>query len=270
MRHPERHVVPDPHVCIAWCSPGQVSSAFMESILNLYWADANRPAGHQRLFAKGAGYLHITSGPRIASARNHLVRMFLQHHTAEWLWMIDSDMVFSPDTLDKLLEVADKDKRPIVGALAFGGGKGMLFPTMYRLCDPKENNGSPVDFVREWEPGSVVQVDGTGAACLLMHRSVLQAVGERYPEPAPWFSESVYKGHELGEDFTFCLRLMQMEIPVFVNTAASIGHMKPTVLDESVWRNMIYKLQAEGHPIKKENPIEESLTVVENKLLIAR
>lgn len=262
---------PAESVALCWVHPGQVSGAFMESILKLERADLARPVGQQRIMRTGAGYLNMVSGPRIASARNTLVRIFLEQYKAEWLLMIDTDMVFEPEALDTLFQVADKDTAPIVGGLCFGGGHGALFPTMYRLQDPKENDGKIVDWVREWEPGSVVQVDATGAAFILMHRSLLQAMGEKFPEPAPWYSETVYKGKEFGEDWSFCLRAMQMNVPVYVHTGASIGHMKPVMLDESIWRAGGTHLATQGAASSNDAGPEgeaEQLTVIKKELVV--
>lgn len=248
MRHPDRHPPRDDSVSLAWVTPGTVNALFMDSVLKLYMADLQRPMGTQRLARDGSGYTYLVSGPRIASARNALVRNFLEIRGSAWMLMVDTDMVFEPIVLDRLLAAADPITRPIVGALCFGGGKGRLFPTMYRLCDPAENDGNVVQYVSEWNSGDVVQVDATGAACILIHRSVLEAMGGRYPEPAPWFSETIYKGREFGEDWSFCLRAQQMGYPIFVHTGASIGHEKPVVLDEATWRRMEFNLTAEGLP----------------------
>lgn len=279
-RHPELHPPKPERVVLSWVTPGHVNARFMDSILKLMYSDANRPLGQQRLLAKGAGYHYLVSGPRIASARNDLVRRFLDtpRYEAEWLLMIDTDMVFEPSDVDKLLAVADPVTRPIVGALCFGGGKGQLFPTMYRLQDPKLNDGKVIDWVREWEPGELVQVDATGAAFMLMHRSALEKIrkAERegqlmFPEPAPWYAETQYKGREFGEDWTFCIRAGVCGIPIFVHTGASIGHEKPVILDEQVWRNMQFNLHAQGLPEGEDDgpsgeAQEETITIIGEEL----
>ena len=224
-------------VVIGYIHPGEVRGEFMDSVLRTVLRDAGRKEG-RRITTEGGGYLALSSGPRISSARNSIVRQFLDSPVldADWLWMLDADMSFEPDTLDRLMEVADAKERPIIGGLCFGGGRGRIFPTMYELIDPSENDGEAIRYVTEWPEGAVVEVDATGAACLLMHRSVLEQMRERFPEPVPWFAESIYKGTEFGEDWTFCLRVRRLGHRIYVNTNAPIGHVKTVSLDEELWR----------------------------------
>lgn len=257
-------------VSIGWAHPGEVNSDFAESVMKLLTIDAAREPGDRRVMTEGGGLIPIRSGPRIAAARDRIVRDFLAHG-GEWLWMLDTDMTFDAMTLEILLAVADPEERPVVGGLCFGGGRGIVFPTMYEIVDPKENDDIPVKVITEWPEGAVVQVDATGAACLLMHRSLLEAMGERFPEPFPWFHESVYKQHPFGEDWTFCLKVGQMGKPIYVATAAKTGHMKTFELNEEAWKAGGIQINA-VRPIKsvvQEDGTEETasgLTVVHGNL----
>src|SRR3954451_3931639 len=55
-----------------------------------------------------------------SEARNRVTAHFLDKTETEWLWWVDADMGFEPDTLTRLLDAADPDARPVVGALCFG------------------------------------------------------------------------------------------------------------------------------------------------------
>jgi hypothetical protein len=82
------------------------------------------------------------------------------------------------------------------------------------------------------------QVAGTGAACLLIHKSVLEQMrdfehprGKRgFNDAYPWFQETEHNGEPVGEDITFCWRAIQLGFPVYVNTAVQLGHVKDRVL----------------------------------------
>ena len=235
-------------VVLAWAHPGQVSGRFMDSVLRVLLAD--RFEVNEGRPSKVVSYMYVESGPRIASARNHIVRQFLanEHYAAaEWLLMLDADMTFTPETVATVFAGVRDDAgnlaRPIVGGLCFGGGHGAIMPTMYELCAPEENEGVPMRVIDSWEPGSVVPVDATGAAFLLIHRSVLVAMAEQFPEPVPWFAESVHAGREFGEDWTFCLKARRMGYPICVNTNAKVGHMKEVCLDENAWANALTPLR---------------------------
>jgi len=84
---------------------------------------------HNRRIRK---WIFIESGPRIAAARNRVVEQWLTDPASTWLWMLDTDMTFTPDTLDRLLDAADPVERPIVGGLCFAGGRDFrIAPTIY-------------------------------------------------------------------------------------------------------------------------------------------
>jgi hypothetical protein len=145
--------------------------------------------------------------------------------------MCDTDMVFDPDVIGRLVKAADPVARPVVGALCYSQNTdgGDPYPTMYELA---ERDGQ-LCFVRyaAWRKGDVVQVTATGAAALLIHRTALEAVEKHAGDAAaPWFRESPVGSALVGEDMTFCLRLGAAGIPVHVATSVKAGHMKTAML----------------------------------------
>lgn len=212
------------------CNGGNVSALYHDSIMGvLFWDHAN----HARILSHG-GRASVIGGPRIHNNRHDLVNAFLSEpKSPEWLWITDSDMVFEPDTLERLLAAADSKTRPVVGGLCFGGGRDKyIFPTLYVL-EEREGCDQP-DWARleDYPRDALVQVDGTGTACLLVHRSVFTRMAEKFPAPYPWFAETVLNGKGQGEDLTFCYRLRAMNIPVFVDTRIKVGHQKSWVIAE--------------------------------------
>jgi GT2 family glycosyltransferase len=211
-----------------------VSSRWMECLIDL---DRNDEFGKRRL-REGGGPLGVGSGVNVAGARNDLCRRFLEKSAAEWLWFLDTDMTFGYDTLERLLAEADPDKAPIVGGLCFGNDNGRYFPTLYDLTGTEDD----IQFVRydTWAPDSMMQVFATGAACLLIHRTALERIRD-FPNPNrpgevgfsrafPWFQETDFNGRIMGEDITFCLRAGTAGLPVYVNTAVQLGHIKEHAL----------------------------------------
>lgn len=213
-------------VLVGWCHPGTVRGEFNDSLAALLIHDAK----HGRHVVSYGGTVGVRSGPRIAEARNQIVAAFLamsDRYAPEWLWMVDTDMAFKADALDRLLEVADADAQPVVGGLCFAAEDK---PVMFRLAE----DGAPAR-VTEWPEGALVPVDATGAACLLMHRSVLVEMGERNEGAAyPWFVEgaATSRGALLGEDTAFCLRARGMGVPIVVDTSVRVGHVKTHVIGQ--------------------------------------
>lgn len=220
-------------VVVGYISPGDLKTAFHMSMVNIL---LQSPDVHAEI--------SITSGPRIAAARNDVCRIFMEKYPdQEWLFMVDSDMTFLPDTVQRFLASANSKIRPIVGGLCFGGGRiGVPFPTLYTFVNPKENDGRITKVIRDYPKNALKKVDATGAAALFVHRSVLQAMAEKYatspdgyPNPHPWFSETVHMGCEYGEDFSFCVRAKQLGYDIFVDTAIKFGHIKTIDFNEEFY-----------------------------------
>jgi hypothetical protein len=221
-------------VVVAYCHPGAVNAAFHESLLDLLVYDM---AFHRRI-VHGGGRLARQASANLAGPRNDVVKRFLAGSDADWLWFVDTDMVFLPDTLERLLECADPDKAPIVGGLCFSTDGGAMFPTLYGLMG-EEDDPQVIRF-HEWPPNSMFQVAATGTGCLLIHRTAFERIRD-FAVPAtgqvgfntayPWFQETAHDNRPVGEDITFCWRAGVVGIPVYVNTSVHIGHVKEYLLD---------------------------------------
>jgi hypothetical protein len=224
----------DEKVVVAYCHPGNINAAFHESLLDLLVYDM---AFHRRI-VNGGGRLAQQASANLAGPRNDVVRKFLAYPEAEWLWFVDTDMAFLPDTLERLLEFADPEKAPIVGGLCFSVDAGVMYPTLYGLIGD-EGNPQVIRF-HEWPPDSMFQVPATGTGCLLIHRDALERIRD-FVNPAtgqvgfnaayPWFQETAHDDRPVGEDITFCWRAGIAGIPVWVNTAVHIGHVKEHLLN---------------------------------------
>jgi hypothetical protein len=173
----------------------------------------------------------------VADGRNEIAQQFLDGTDCEWLFMVDSDMGFGPDTVERLIasSASRTDEKSVVGGLCFGlrrdgagehhGTKYVVVPTLYELVADGVRPAwrSILDYSRD----DLVPVNGTGAACLLIHRSHLVALREQFGDT--WFAP--VNGY--SEDLSFCVRLAAAEIPLCVDTSVRTTHHKGGVfLDE--------------------------------------
>lgn len=218
-------------VVLAFLHPGQCSSWFTVSLAATVRADA---IGPQRIET----VLQMWSSANISETRNRLVDRFLVECRAAWLLLVDADMQWVPDAVDRLLEVADPKRAPIVGGLCFGLADDDLFPTMY---DAVQDDAGDILFQRraDFPPDAMVQVTATGAAFLLVHRSVLLGMRERcFNRAFPYFQETETGGERsriVGEDLTFCVRAGLLGHPVYVHTGVEVGHHKSQLLTASMY-----------------------------------
>ena len=213
--------MPD-HVVIAYLRPVLVHGEFAESLLSIVM-EGKTPVD---------AVLRLEWGPNLSTGRNRLCADFLERPgSPEWLFMCDTDMVLPADAIDRLIAAADPVEVPVLGALCWSLDAGVKVPTMYELT---EKAPGVLAFTRlsRWPENAVVRVSATGAACLLIHRSVLEAVRAASGDvAAPWFRETAVGPLALmGEDMTFCLRCAAAGIPVHVHTGVKAGHMKTTML----------------------------------------
>lgn len=218
-------------VVVGYCHPTEVSAFFHESLLALVMYDVN----HNQRVVNGGGRIERYSSANITNSRNGIVRSFLDDTTAEWLLFLDSDMKFEPDLADRLVEAACDHGAPIVGALCFGTDQGSLFATLYQMVQEPGDEFPHMVRYNAWPEDEMFEVTATGAACLLIHRTVLESMREKYPEPYPWFQETVLGTGPMGEDVTFCVRARLQGFPVFVHTGIHVGHAKTTVLTHEMY-----------------------------------
>jgi glycosyltransferase involved in cell wall biosynthesis len=243
----------DDKVAVAYVHPVEVATAFHLSLLKLFLYDgANR-----RRITGGGGHISKYSSANISSARNDAVSDFLaMARVPEWLWFVDADMEFEPTVVDELIRSAYVDgerKADIVGGLCFGAHHGDLFATLYGLVD----NDGDIRAIRydEYPEDSMFQVAATGAACLLIHRSVLERIRDHgFNKSYPWFQETELSGRPCGEDFTFCLRAGALGIPVWVNTGVKVGHMKAQMLTEAIYAKQRAEKKAKAAPVADGEP----------------
>ena len=141
----------------------------------------------------------------------------------DYLFFVDSDMIFRPDVLDRLYD-RHKDVVGAIYSLRSGKNHG---PAIYNY---RKDKG---DFTRYpyWPINKFLKVDGIGTGLLLIKIEALKKI------PAPRFAylECVTpdkKGNRrrVGEDLSFCIRCKENGIKVYADGTIWVGH-----LGEKIW-----------------------------------
>lgn len=229
-------------VSVGFLHPGHYAACFAESLTDLLFHDLGN---HQRIVSHAYGKMGKECGTGgIIAGRNKLAATFLDESESEWLFMIDSDMGFAADTVDRLIVAAHRDKRPVVGGLCFAmktDGRASFYgiryratPTAYRFYEDEDRAGFVPLF--DYPRNEMVPVAATGAACVLVHRNAIEAVRRKYGDV--WFDAITHpKGPTtFSEDLSFCVRLAGCDIPMFVHTGIKTTHDKGFVyLDEEFY-----------------------------------
>lgn len=214
-------------VTVAWIDPGLVEGAFATSIVELFRARANRLDGIVRV-----------EGGLLSRQRNEVVKTFLDHTSAAWLLMVDSDEVLPVEAFDRLVAAAHEHERPVVAGLYFGtlpNPNGLLptpIPHFYRRTD----DGVMVSPVTDYPRDTLIEIDAAGTGCILVHRTVLEAI-RTHADPSEgdawcWFRDLPFEGNWLGEDMYFCRRIRALGYPIHGHTGAILPHRRKYWLDE--------------------------------------
>ncbi len=233
----------------AFLDPGSWSACFGLSYTDLLIRDVMTS---RRIIREGGKHLrYFTQSGGIVGSRNNSARDFLDRTDGEYLWLIDTDMGFAADTVDRLVESAERTREvKVIVGLAFAlkrakptgdmlyGEHFNVIPTLYDFQESDGETGfmPTMDYPRN----EVVQVSGTGAACLLIHFSALEEVRRKYGDT--YFDQITLphgdrgKPRTFGEDLSFCMRLIACGIPVFVDTSVKTTHEKGGIyLDEPTY-----------------------------------
>jgi len=144
-----------------------------------------------------------------ATARNNLVEGALASNCSHLL-MVDSDMVFPPDTVDRLAE----HKVPVVGAV------------YRRRGHPHDMLGATWDDAKEAEGLTRMKRMATG----LMLIDLEIFIGWK----KPWFRVEIRGDTIMGEDVLFCDDLVHCHIPFYADVELSkrVGHLCQATLTE--------------------------------------
>jgi len=231
-------------VTVAYVHSNEVAHSWHMSLVEMFGWDL----AHEGRIMRG-GWLAMRCGTDgVPAGRNEAARRFLAEKDADWLFWVDTDMGFAPDTIDRLLEVADPVERPIVGGLCFAQRETSADGMGGYRCSPRvtifdwvrgDNDVQGFQGRTVFPANSVVQCAGTGSACILIHRSVLERIagefGPAWYERAPNPSGGLY-----GEDLSFCIRAGALNIPIFVHTGVRTTHLKNLWLsDMDYWQSFI-------------------------------
>jgi GT2 family glycosyltransferase len=155
-------------------------------------------------------------------ARERIVGHAIKNEFTHVLF-IDSDMVFPPDTLTRLL----KHDLDIVGALSFQR-KPPYTPCVYRRLRLGEPGESQTEPLIEYER-ILTRVEGIGMGCTLINTKVFIDI---YRNGTPCFQPVL--GY--GEDMSFCLRARHAGRGIYVDATLQAGHIGKMICTEDTFR----------------------------------
>ena len=159
-------------------------------------------------------------GYDVATARNRIAKKAMDAK-ADYVLMVDNDVVLPKDALANLLEDAED---VCLGYYAHRDSNN-LYSGKVCICKLGEFDYTTLHTAEEFgekrsDGEYKAMVHGGGMGCALIRTDVFRNL--KYP----WFKWMDYgNGRSLSEDLYFCEQLKNSGIPVFVDTRVACGHM---------------------------------------------
>lgn len=202
-------------VMIAIPCMDQVPTPFMQSMAMLA-----KPSEHEFAMASRTGSL-------IYNSRNDLAVQAIVSGF-DWVFWLDSDMVFQPDIMAKMLKEAEEKNLDFLSGLYFRRVQPYT-PVVFDHLEVNEDGDC------EWSnmddiPDGLFEVAGCGFGCVLIRTSVLNDVREKY---ADMFMPIAH----MGEDLSFCWRARQCGHKIWMDPDIELGHVGYSVINRKFYES---------------------------------
>lgn len=157
-------------------------------------------------------------GSLVYDSRNKLAGLAMQME-ADYIMWFDSDMVFQPDTLERMMDVMDKNPDiDILSGLYVRRGAPFT-PVIFSKLEVNEHGELDWDDVVNI-PDEPFEVAGCGFGCVLMKTDCLYEIASK-ENGGMWFTPIA----GAGEDCAFCIRARESGYKIWCDPRIDLGHM---------------------------------------------
>ena len=159
-------------------------------------------------------------GSLVYNARNNLARQAIKAE-ADWILWLDSDMVFGPDLLQRMMKVCTENDIDFLTALCFRR-KPPYTPCLFDRLEKIDKGASYTALLSV--PEGRFKVGGCGFAGVLISTQVILDVGAK-------FNGRMFDPLEgFGEDVSFCWRARQCGYDIWCDSDIELGHVGSCVV----------------------------------------
>ena len=152
-------------------------------------------------------------GSLIYTSRNNLATMAIQQGVDYVLWL-DSDMIFPPDVLQKLID--NREKGDILTGIYYRRVSPFK-PVLYSKLDITDEGCDWLGY-DDYPTEDLFEVEGCGFGCVLTPVQVLFDVMQKFGDLfAPIMGT--------GEDLSFCWRARQCGYKIMADPSIQLGHV---------------------------------------------
>lgn len=179
-------------------------------------------------------------GSLVYNSRNDLAMQAIQTGF-DWVFWLDSDMVFQQDILVRMLEVAREKDLDFLSGLYFRRTVPYT-PVAFDHLEVNENGDCEWSEFEEL-PQSLFEVGGCGFGGVLVKTEVLAKVQEK-------FGNMFFPIAQMGEDLSFCWRARQCGYKVWMDPTIVLGHVGYSVINRKFYES--YKSVSEREEANNE------------------
>lgn len=179
--------------------------------------------------------LFMKSGSLIYKARDHIATLAVTEEFDYVMWF-DSDMVFKPDTLVRMMKTMEDNNVDILTGLYFR----RVPPYSPVLFDALEMRGKSCHWTEFKEiPDHLFEVGGCGFGCVLMKTDIFLDVQSK-------FSQMFAPIGGNGEDVAFCMRARECGYKIYCDPSIICGHVAYSVVDDNFYNIYRNNTKTEG------------------------
>ena len=157
----------------------------------------------------------------------------------DYLFAVDHDVTFAPDTLKKMLS---HDKHVVSGIY-----RQRLEPQTIEIYD-KNLRSVPFESLAN---GGLIEIGGCGFGCVLVKKEVLASVG--YPQFV--YHQALDHANTFSEDLDFCRKATAKGYSIWVDTSIICGHIGERVFQVESQNTNLYN----GKPIADMSGFKEAI-----------
>ena len=169
--------------------------------------------------------LMMKSGSLVYTARDDIATRTITSDF-DYVFWLDSDMVFKPDTLVRMMDTIRKNDFDILSGLYFRRVPPYS-PVLFEKLEMDGANCVHKEF--DTIPGEIFEVAGCGFGCVLMKTDVFLDVQAKHGAMfAPIGSN--------GEDVSFCMRARECGFKIYCDPSVICGHVGYSVVDDQFFK----------------------------------
>lgn len=165
-------------------------------------------------------------GSLVYMARNDLAKQAVKMG-ADYIFWLDSDMVFDADVLERMLETMESNNLDILSGIYYRRVPPYTPVLMDKLELKEDEMCDHTEFEKLPEEG-LFEVGGCGFGCVLMRSEVIVDVYGK-------FHQAFNPLRGAGEDLSFCIRARECGYKIYADSSISLGHCSHSIVTKEFY-----------------------------------